>query len=210
MQNPIRALSQVLASIFNPDGSVAVERFYDGVRAITPVDKADIKALGYDERRELGLVNAEPYGELVNVKKVLIRWLLRLACSVHIMPCLAFSGEAGFSTLERIWLRPTLEICGIAGGFAGTGIKTIIPSKAIAKIACRLVPDQDPAQVLALVKRSFAGKQHDDRIGDLCLASQVLRAVRSHIELHLPPAVNVSFHELGYVSSAPVIALLIG
>lgn len=81
-------------------------------------------------------------------------------------------GEAGFSTLERIWLRPTLEIVGLGGGFAGEGIKTVIPAKAVAKLAARLVPDQDPNEILTLIE--------------------------AHIEAHHPAACNVTLRELGF------------
>ena len=63
----------------------------------------------------------------------------------------ALAGEAGFSALERNWLRPTLELNGICGGYAGVGSKTVIPSAARAKITCRLVPDQEPAEIAALI-----------------------------------------------------------
>ena len=57
-------------------------------------------------------------------------------------------GEAGFSVLERVWARPTMEVHGIAGGFTGAGSKTVIPSKAVAKVSFRLVPNQDPEKIL--------------------------------------------------------------
>jgi acetylornithine deacetylase/succinyl-diaminopimelate desuccinylase-like protein len=60
-------------------------------------------------------------------------------------------GEEGFTTLERTWVRPTLEVNGIYGGFQGEGIKTVLPSLAHAKITCRLVPDQDPDEIVELL-----------------------------------------------------------
>ena len=60
-------------------------------------------------------------------------------------------GEPGYSTYERAWIRPTLEVNGIWGGFQGEGIKTVIPSAAHAKITCRLVPDQDPDKIIELI-----------------------------------------------------------
>jgi acetylornithine deacetylase/succinyl-diaminopimelate desuccinylase-like protein len=61
------------------------------------------------------------------------------------------TGEAGYSTYERAWVRPTLEVNGIWGGFQGEGVKTVIPSKAHAKITCRLVPDQEPDEIVELI-----------------------------------------------------------
>ena len=58
------------------------------------------------------------------------------------------TGEAGYSVLERVWARPTLEVHGIAGGFTGAGAKTVIPSKAVAKVSFRLVPNQDPEKIV--------------------------------------------------------------
>ena len=65
----------------------------------------------------------------------------------------ALYGEAGFSTHERVWIRPTVEFNGIWGGFQDEGIKTVIPSTAHAKISCRLVPDQTPEEIRELVRR---------------------------------------------------------
>src|SRR5207302_10960659 len=65
-------------------------------------------------------------------------------------------GEAGYSPLERIWARPTLELNGIWGGFQGAGSKTVLPSEAHAKITCRLVVNQDPAKIVACIERHVA------------------------------------------------------
>ena len=62
----------------------------------------------------------------------------------------ALGGEAGFSSLERIWMRPTCEVNGQLSGYTGEGAKTVLPSKAMAKVSCRLVPDQDPAHIAKL------------------------------------------------------------
>ncbi len=116
--NAVQALVQLLATLHHPEGGVAVEGFYDQVRALTQEERDSFAALGLDEQayaKELG-VSALP-------------------------------GEPGFSALERTWARPTLELNGIFGGFQGEGTKTVIPAKAGAKITCRLVPDQDPEKV---------------------------------------------------------------
>ncbi|KFM27553.1 Apurinic endonuclease-redox protein [Auxenochlorella protothecoides] len=147
VQNPVRALAQLLGSMFNADGSVAVRGFYDRVRPITQADRDDILAYNYDEDEELkgGVGAVEAYG------------------------------EEGFSSLERLWLRPTLEIVGFKGGHTGEGMKTIVPATAVAKLAARLVADQRPGEVVALLE--------------------------AHIAAHHPPACNVTVRELGFAAN---------
>jgi acetylornithine deacetylase/succinyl-diaminopimelate desuccinylase-like protein len=116
--NPLHALSEILASLHHPDGTVAVDGFYDGIPTLTAERRRQIAAVPFDEAEylsELGLGAAH--------------------------------GEAGFSTLERLWERPTLEINGVAGG----GKYTVIPHVAVAHVSCRLVPGQDPDRVIAAI-----------------------------------------------------------
>lgn len=122
VQNPIHALVDVLASLHRPDGSVAVDGFYDDVLPPPAVLRDDIAALAFDEA---------VYAREVGVEQLV--------------------GEPGFSALERAWVRPTLEINGIGGGYQGAGRKTVIPARAEAKITCRLVPNQDPDRISELV-----------------------------------------------------------
>jgi acetylornithine deacetylase/succinyl-diaminopimelate desuccinylase-like protein len=122
--NPLHAMARLIASLHDPDGRVAVAGFYDDVRDLSPAERAQIAALPYDERAYLAQVGAPS----------------------------AF-GEPGYTTLERQWTRPTLEVNGLWGGYQGPGQKTVIPSEAHAKITCRLVPDQLPEAVLARVAR---------------------------------------------------------
>jgi acetylornithine deacetylase/succinyl-diaminopimelate desuccinylase-like protein len=122
--NPLHAMARLIASLHRSDGRVAVAGFYDRVRELTPAERADIAALPFDERDHLRQVGAP-----------------------------AAFGEPGYTTLERLWTRPTLEVNGMWGGYQGPGSKTVIPSEAHAKITCRLVPDQDPDEVVALVRR---------------------------------------------------------
>ena len=125
VQNPARALIQLLATMFDPvTNKVLVKGFYDGVREMTPADRDDILAMNFDDTKEL----------------------------VDEIGALEALGEEGFSSLERIWLRPTLEIVGIASGYAGVGIKTVLPATAVAKVAARLVPDQEPKEIVALLE----------------------------------------------------------
>jgi acetylornithine deacetylase/succinyl-diaminopimelate desuccinylase-like protein len=122
--NPLHAMARLIASLHDADGRVAVAGFYDGVRELTSPDRAAIAALPFDEEAYLAQVGAP-----------------------------ATFGEPGYTTLERQWTRPTIEINGMWGGYTGPGQKTVIPSRAHAKITCRLVPDQDPDDVIALVTR---------------------------------------------------------
>jgi len=126
--NPIDALARMLASLRESDGRVAVAGFYDGVRELTPRERAEIVALPFDEIRE-----ARALG----------------------VPELA-GGECGRAPLERTWTRPTLEINGVWGGYQGPGNKTIVPSSAHAKLSARLVAGQDPAHVRRVVSEHFA------------------------------------------------------
>jgi acetylornithine deacetylase/succinyl-diaminopimelate desuccinylase-like protein len=116
--NPVHALAQVLAGLHSADGRVAVAGFYDGMPELSDQRRADIAAVPFDE---------DTY-----------RHDLGLATTF---------GEAGFSTLERLWERPTLEVNGIRAG----GKYTVIPHIAVGHVSCRLVPGQDPAAVLAAI-----------------------------------------------------------
>jgi acetylornithine deacetylase/succinyl-diaminopimelate desuccinylase-like protein len=127
VRNPLEALAQMLASLKDDTGHVAVPGFYDGVRELTHAERAEYARLPYDEAREAGLLG---------------------------VPELA--GEAGYTPLERMWRRPTLEINGMYGGYQGPGGKTIVPSFGRAKLTARLVPAQDPAHVKRAITEHFA------------------------------------------------------
>ena len=121
-QNPIHALAQLVTSMRSPQGKIIVEGFYDAVRDLTDSERAQLAEIPYDESQ---------YMDDLGVAQLY--------------------GEAGYSTYERAWVRPTLEVNGIWGGFQGEGIKTVIPSQAHAKITCRLVPDQAPDKIVELI-----------------------------------------------------------
>lgn len=112
--NPINALCELIASMKDENGHITIPGFYD--------DAIDVSA---DERAELGRL---PY----NVED--IKSMLGITATV---------GESGYTDLERLWARPTLDVCGIWGGYQGEGAKTVLPSKAGAKVSMRLVPNQD-------------------------------------------------------------------
>jgi acetylornithine deacetylase/succinyl-diaminopimelate desuccinylase-like protein len=116
--NPLHALARILASLHAADGSVAVAGFYDGVRPLSPARRREIADVAFDVTRYLGDLGLT---------------------EAH--------GEPGFTTLERLWERPTLEVNGIRGG----GKYTVIPHRAVANVSCRLVPGQDPDSVIGAV-----------------------------------------------------------
>jgi acetylornithine deacetylase/succinyl-diaminopimelate desuccinylase-like protein len=122
--NPVNALARMIASLHDDAGRVTVPGFYDAVLALAPRERAEIAALPFDERGWLEASGAPAVG-----------------------------GETGYSTLERIWARPTLDCCGITGGFQDEGAKTIIPARASAKLSCRLVPDQEPDDITRKLTR---------------------------------------------------------
>jgi acetylornithine deacetylase/succinyl-diaminopimelate desuccinylase-like protein len=118
--NPVNALAKMIAALHDGDGRVTVPGFYDRVKALTDAERAAIADLPFDEPGWLASTGAP-----------------------------ALWGEKGYSTLERVWARPTLDCCGISGGFQGPGAKTIIPARASAKLSCRLVPDQEPDEIVS-------------------------------------------------------------
>ena len=135
--NALHAMAELVASLHARDGRVAVAGFYDDVVALPEDERREIRALPFDEARFLSGVGAP-----------------------------APFGEPGYSTLERQWIRPTLEVNGMWGGYQGQGSQTVTPNEAHAKLSCRLVPDQDPDAIRALVAR--------------------------HLETHVPAGVNLS------------------
>jgi acetylornithine deacetylase/succinyl-diaminopimelate desuccinylase-like protein len=135
--NALHAIAELVAGLHRPDGRVAVEGFYDDVVALAPEERRAIADVPFDETRFLAEVGAP-----------------------------APFGEPGYSTLERQWTRPTLEVNGMWGGYQGQGSQTATPNEAHAKISCRLVPDQDPDAIRSLIVR--------------------------HLERHLPRAVTLT------------------
>jgi acetylornithine deacetylase/succinyl-diaminopimelate desuccinylase-like protein len=123
VENPATVLSQMIAALHRADGSVAIPRFYDRVKAVEPWEKELWNQLSFDDQAWLANTGAR-----------------------------GLSGENGYTTLERIWARPTAEVNGLLSGYQGEGSKTIVPSRAIGKLSFRLVPDQDPDQLRPLIE----------------------------------------------------------
>ena len=121
--NPATALARIIATFHDANGRIAIPGFYESVRDWEPAIRAQMRALPFSDAN-----------------------LLKEAGSP------ALGGEAGYTTLERLWSRPTCEINGMLSGYTGEGAKTVLPSRAMAKVSCRLVPDQDPAVIEKLVQ----------------------------------------------------------
>src|SRR5215475_6087516 len=126
--NPLHALASLLAALHDEDGRVMLPGFYDKVAELTPAERELFARLPFDEKA----------------------WLATAGNSG------AASGEAGYSTLERIWTRPTAEINGMWGGHTGPGGKTIVPREAHAKLSFRLVAHQEPGQVAGMLREFVA------------------------------------------------------
>ena len=122
--NPITILAEMIAKLHDRSLRVAVPGFYDDVDALSREERKALNALPWKEKEFRKTVGAP-----------------------------ALDGEKGFTIVERLWTRPTLELNGIWGGYTGEGAKTVIPSKAYAKLSTRLVPHQDPAKIAKLVER---------------------------------------------------------
>lgn len=122
--NPIHALVEILASLHDEEGRITVDGFYHDVRPVSDEERLQMTQVPFSEAEYLQGTGSP-----------------------------SLFGEPGFSTYERAWARPTLEINGLYGGFQGEGLKTVLPSTAHAKISCRLVADQDPDRIADLVVR---------------------------------------------------------
>lgn len=121
--NPAMALARILATMHDGSGRIAIEGFYDKVRDWGEAARDQIRELPFDDEHFRAETGTPALG-----------------------------GEAGFSTLERLWMRPTCEINGLLSGYTGEGAKTVLPATAMAKVSCRLVPDQDPREIEKLMR----------------------------------------------------------
>ncbi len=119
--NPINVLCQMMSRIVDADGRITVPGFYDDVEEVPQAERDMIAHIPFDE---------EKYKAAIGVRELF--------------------GEKGYSTLERNSCRPSFDICGIWGGYTGEGSKTVLPSKAYAKVSCRLVPHQDHHKISQL------------------------------------------------------------
>ncbi|TAL17709.1 dipeptidase [bacterium] len=123
VMNPAQALAKMITSLKDEEGRIMVEGFFDGVAPVAQWERDNWKKL--------------PFDEAASAKEIGVETL---------------AGEVGYTWLERLWARPTLDVNGMWSGYIGEGSKTIIPSAASAKISCRLVPGQDPDRIAELLE----------------------------------------------------------
>ena len=125
--NPINTLCKLMADITDADGRITIPHFYDDVEDVSPVEREMIAQIPFDEAA---------YKKAIDVEELF--------------------GEKGWATLERNSCRPSFDICGMWGGYTGEGAKTVLPSKAYAKVSCRLVPHQDHHVISKLFEEYIA------------------------------------------------------
>jgi acetylornithine deacetylase/succinyl-diaminopimelate desuccinylase-like protein len=140
--NPAFVLAQILAQLKDRGGRIKIPGFYDDVRPLSDAEREEFKKLPFNETK---------YRKDLGAPKLF--------------------GESGYTTLERIWGRPTAEVNGILSGFTGEGAKTVIPAVAMAKVSMRLVPDQDPDRI---------AKQFEDYIRKIAPKTVEVKVTRMH------------------------------
>jgi acetylornithine deacetylase/succinyl-diaminopimelate desuccinylase-like protein len=121
--NPATALARIVASFHDANGSIAIDGFYDAVRPFPDAVRAGMRTLPFDEAAFKQHLDVDTLG-----------------------------GEREYTTLEKLWTRPTCEVNGLLSGYTGEGAKTVLPGHAMLKVSCRLVPDQDPAAIGRLLE----------------------------------------------------------
>jgi acetylornithine deacetylase/succinyl-diaminopimelate desuccinylase-like protein len=126
--NPANALAKMLGAVVDERGKVQVPGFYDDVVPISERERSQFALLPFDEKH---------YWAQLGVSGA--------------------TGEAGYTTLERRWARPTFDVCGLTSGYQGEGAKTIVPAKASAKVSFRLVPNQDPEKIAEAFRSMLLG-----------------------------------------------------
>jgi len=132
IHNPAQALCELVAGMHDADGRVTLPGFYD---AVIPLDD--------DERRQIA------------------RWPMTDDGWKAMTGAPGLWGDAGYTTLERVGARPTLEVNGLVSGFIGEGAKTVLPAKALAKLSCRLVPGQNPAAIKGMLEQYLSENAPD-------------------------------------------------
>jgi len=167
--NPINELAKIIAKLHDKNGKITIPKFYDGIVALTKKERDNFKSLKFSDKK---------YAKEIGVKEL--------------------QGEKGFTTLERIWARPTLDSNGIIGGYTEKGAKTVLPSKATAKISMRLVPNQAPEKIAKLFTsyiKSIAPKSVQVEIKNLHGAYPVVISLDSPAMVAASKAMTKAFNK---------------
>lgn len=164
--NPLHALVEMLSKLRDSTGKVTIPGFYNNVLDIGSEQKKRV-SFDFDDKDYQSTFDAFPYG-----------------------------GEKGYTPHERAWCRPTLEINGISGGYGGPGFKTVIPAKAIAKISCRLVPNQDPVKMGHLVASHLKALAPQGIKAEVEIYHGGGRAVRANPDSNVVQAFSKAYEEL--------------
>lgn len=164
--NPVTAMARLLAALHDEHGRVTVPGFYDRVVPLTDRERELFAALPFDEKQ----------------------WCTETARSRGL------SGEDGFTTLERLWARPTAEVNGMWGGYTGPGGKTIVPTDAYAKLSFRLVADQDPAEVQRGVHEFVAANVPSGLEAEVTFSGPGVKPCLTGIDHPAVQAVNRALH----------------
>ncbi len=165
--NPVNILAGMIAQLTNKNGQITIPGFYDDVLKLTKKERENFAKLPF---------SAKKYGAAIGVTEL--------------------QGEKGFSTFERTWARPTLDCNGIYGGFTGKGAKTIIPSKATAKISMRLVPNQSPKKIAKIFEKhikALAPKSVKLKVTDLHGGDPVITPLDSKAAVAASAAMQRAF-----------------
>ena len=169
LRNPLQALAEVCATLHTPDGRVNVPGFYDDVLEVHPWERDELAKLGGDP---------QTYANFLGID--------------------AFHTPPGYTPFEAVRFLPTLEFNGMGGGYQGEGTKTVIPSKAFAKISCRLVPNQDPVKIRRLVIDAIKARRPSGVTFDFVDQHQadpyvVVPPGRSNTPVNQPPVLARAF-----------------
>lgn len=172
--NPINELTKILAQLTDSDGRITIPGFYDKVEEVSDKERELIAQIPFSEAS---------YKQNLGISEVY--------------------GEKGYSTLERTGIRPTLDLCGIWGGYTGEGAKTVLPSKAFAKLSARLVPNQQHEEIMELVSNyilTLVPSYLDLRVTPLHGAESYVCPIDSPAYL----ATEKAYHEVFGVRPLPV------
>lgn len=164
--NPLHALVQMLSTLRDKEGRITIPGFYKDIVEMTPAEKEKI-SLDFNEKEYFDMFGASPLG-----------------------------GEKKYTPLERAWNRPTFEINGITGGYGGSGFKTVIPAKAMAKVSCRLVPSQDPEIIGKLVSDHLKTIAPPGIKVDVEVFHGMGKAIRANPDSRIVKAFSQAYEEL--------------